>query len=218
MKINLKQIGKEGLVIIVFALLISAVYNHFNPKGINIFEKPKIVSDTLLEKIVSSIDSLNNSSVNPNAQNIEIKSKDNISSLKSESNTNPAHNESTKSIEATKPIEQTEETSPLEITLQQMKNLLAKPNVIIIDARSNEEFEKGHINGAINIFAYEEDLGKYFQNLTQVPVDKRKIIVVYCEGGTCDASHKVASDLIRLGHKNVFVYTGGWEEWSHKEL
>lgn len=211
MKINLKQIVKESLIIIVFAFLISGVYNYFNPKGINIFKKPMIVSDTLLEKIVLSVDSLNNPLTNHTAHNEEIKSKDNIGSLNSNSKINPTHNESTE------PIEQTEEPPPLEITLQQMKKLLAKPNIIIIDARSNEEFEKGHINGAINIFAYEEDLGKYFQNLTQVPMEKGKIIVVYCEGGTCDASHKVATDLIRLGLKNVFVYTGGWEEWSKQQ-
>lgn len=211
MNINLKQVGKESIIILVFVLLISVVYNYFNPKGINIFEKPNIISDTVLEKIVLSIDSLNNSSANLTNQNDDVKSKDNISSLKSENKINPTHNESTK------PIEQIEDASPLEITFQQMKKLLAKPNVIIIDARSNEEFKEGHINGAINIFAYEEDLDKYFQNLTQVPMDSRKIIVVYCEGGTCDASYKVATDLIRLGHKNVFVYTGGWEEWSKQQ-
>ncbi|MGQ9818605.1 MAG: rhodanese-like domain-containing protein [Candidatus Kapaibacteriales bacterium] len=214
MRIYPKQIGKESFIIIVFALLISVVYNYFNPKGINIFEKPKFISDSLLDKIVLSIDSINNQATVHTGNKEDIKPKDNTASLNSDSMINLTHNETAKPIETKKPIEQMEEVSPMEITLPQMKNLLQKPNIVVIDARSSEEFEKGHINRAINIFAYEEDLERYFKNLTRVPIDNRKIIIVYCEGGTCEASHKVASDLIRLGHKNVFVYTGGWEEWS----
>lgn len=212
MKSNIKQIAKESLLILGFAFIIAIIYNYLNPKGINIFEKPKVVSDTVLEKLITQIDTAKNFSDTLISQTRKTSPVQHINDLNSQSP------EKQKKIEQPKPEESlTQEITPQVVTMQQLKKLLGKPNLILIDARSTEEFAKGHIDGAINIFAYEENIELYFKNLTKIPFDKTGIIIVYCEGGTCDASHKVATDLIRLGHNNVFVYSGGWEEWSKQQ-
>ena len=61
---------------------------------------------------------------------------------------------------------------------------------------------------------YEGNLNAYFTHLSVLPHDK--IIVVYCTGGSCDASHRVASDLKAIGYTRVFLYSGGWDDWIKK--
>ncbi|MCX7907965.1 MAG: rhodanese-like domain-containing protein [Ignavibacteria bacterium] len=214
-KINWKQILKESAIIIGITIFIAIIFNTLNPFGINLLKKPTIASDTLLEKLLSNkiTDTTNSIETEQIQTNNKKDTLDKISNeelaLKTETpnqtilpptNENKIHSEEIPSV-----------------TYQQLIKHLNSPNLILIDARSPEEFTKEHIGRAINIYAYEEDLNKYFQKLVSVPIDNEKVIIVYCEGGTCDASHKVATDLIRLGHKNVFIYTGGWEEWTkHK--
>ncbi len=97
---------------------------------------------------------------------------------------------------------------------QVLKNI-DNPKFLLIDARHKEDWEKEHIGNAINITPpYEGNTDSYFKKIMSLPNDK--IIVVYCTGGSCDASHKVASDLIAIGYKHVFLYSGGWDDWIKK--
>jgi len=174
--------------------------------------RTSVVQDTLLEKLLST--PINHSNHIEKKQNLEQQELATNNTIKSNSNSN----ETTKPQADEKPIaSSTKEfnTELVEITYNQLIKYLDRPNLILIDARSPENFAHGHIGKAINIFAYEEDINRYFQSLTTILTDDSKVIIVYCDGGTCDASHKVAMDLIRLGHKNVFVYSGGWEEWTN---
>ena len=50
--------------------------------------------------------------------------------------------------------------------------------MIIIDVRTKEEFESGHVSGAINIDFYREDLEEVLAKL-----DKGKKYGVYCRSG-----------------------------------
>lgn len=209
--IDWKQIFKETLIIISFTIVVAIIYNTLNPYGINLLKKPQVVSDTLLEKLL-----LDTTSAKPNIE-AKIPHETNLSdtTINNKKDTLIAKNEN---INSTNPIieqkiEKHTEDIPI-VSYNQLVKYLSSPNLILIDARSPEDYQKDHIGKAINIFAYEEDMNKYFQNLANIPFDEHKVIIVYCEGGTCDASHKVAMDLIRLGHKNVFVYPGGWEEWT----
>ncbi|ROL57763.1 rhodanese-like domain-containing protein [Bacteroidetes/Chlorobi group bacterium Naka2016] len=214
--INWKQILNETLFIIAFAVVISIIYNTLNPNGINLLKKPKVVSDTLLEKLLTpkeTFDSNSNDTISP-----EMTTEAVTSSKQKTDSTTPQPN--SKELAAKVFKEENNNSQFIEvptITLQQLLKYLDSPKLLLIDARSEEDYTKEHIGKAINIFAFEEDLNQYFQKLASIPFDDSKVIVVYCEGGTCDASHKVATDLIRLGHKNVFVFAGGWEEWSKQK-
>jgi len=216
-KIEWRNIFKETLFIIVASIFVAIVYNTLNPRGINLFKKPMIVSDTLIERFL--LPKITNYDTSETI--IFTPVPDTISTLKQEkkkiaANTPTSGNGIVNKGEKFEKIDSHTE-NPDEIptvTYNQLVKLLSSKSLILIDARSPEDFKKEHIGNAINIFPFETDLSKYFEALTRVPFSSEKIIIVYCEGGTCDASHRVAQDLIKLGYKNVFVYAGGWEEWS----
>jgi len=71
-----------------------------------------------------------------------------------------------------------------------------KDNVLIIDVRSAEEYEAGHIQHAVNIFVDELE-GK----LNEIEDYKDKPIIVYCNTG--NKSGKAAEILVKNGFKDV---------------
>jgi rhodanese-related sulfurtransferase len=84
-------------------------------------------------------------------------------------------------------------------------------NVIWVDARPDNEFERDHIPGAIllNEDRWNELLPQFLGQWSP----ERKIIV-YCSAQSCNASREVAKRLRDEAQlKNVFVLDGGWEEW-----
>jgi len=87
---------------------------------------------------------------------------------------------------------------------------LYKDKILFVDARNPEEFEEGHIAGAINLpyFSFDE----YVKQLAAF--DKTEPLVTYCEGADCDMSIRLGNELFSKGFKKVFVFFGGWEEWK----
>ena len=77
---------------------------------------------------------------------------------------------------------------------------------IIIDARTHEEYDQGHIPGAILIPEYEiaDRAEKEFP-------DKDQLILVYCRSGR--RSKIAAEELVKLGYTNVKEFGGiiGWK-------
>ncbi len=102
-----------------------------------------------------------------------------------------------------------------EIKLLRTNEILKMKNIVIVDARERIFYEKGHIKGAINIPYDEIEILPYefLKNL-----DKNKEIVIYCDGGYCEASFIVAEFLIRNGFKNISVYIDGYPEWEKRGL
>ncbi len=100
------------------------------------------------------------------------------------------------------------------VSYEQVKARVSDPNVLIIDARSPEDYQKSHIGSAINIFPYaDEDV--YMEKIfTEIP--EGKLYIIYCNGGSCDLSHKLAEDMSLAGYENIFIFVGGWEEWEAK--
>jgi len=84
-------------------------------------------------------------------------------------------------------------------------------NVIWVDARPDNEFERDHIPGAIllNEDHWNELLPQFLGQWSP----ERKV-VVYCSAQSCNASREVAKRLRDEAQlKNVFVLDGGWEGW-----
>jgi rhodanese-related sulfurtransferase len=87
-------------------------------------------------------------------------------------------------------------------------------NVQWIDARTRAKYERKHIPDALLLNEDEWDklVGPFLDAW-----DPDKMLVVYCDGGACDASKAVADRIrneLKLG--NVYVLKGGWEEWDGK--
>jgi len=100
-----------------------------------------------------------------------------------------------------------------EIKLLKTNEILKMKNIIIVDARERIFYEKGHIKGAINIPYDEIKINSY--DFLKI-LNKDKEIVIYCDGGYCEASFIVAEFLIKNGFKNISVYIDGYPEWEKK--
>jgi rhodanese-related sulfurtransferase len=119
------------------------------------------------------------------------------------------------SVVFNKSYEATFEDLELTLTYEQMKEIVGNPDFLIIDARRPEQYQEAHIGDAINIFPEYDDEAEYVGSIFQIPQDKT--IIVYCDGGTCDLSNTLAKELIHFGFKNLFIYHGGWEEWTKNQ-
>lgn len=84
---------------------------------------------------------------------------------------------------------------------------LIEKEAIIIDVRSIEEYESGHIKGAINIPVDVIEL----VGIEQIISSKEKNIIVYCRSG--NRSRHAAEILISLGYTNIYDL-GSINKWS----
>lgn len=83
-----------------------------------------------------------------------------------------------------------------------------------VDARARTKFERSHIPGALLL--NEDEWNTLIAPFLDA-WDPDKTIVVYCDGGTCEASQKVAERIrteLKIG--NVYVLKGGWSAWLKK--
>lgn len=86
-----------------------------------------------------------------------------------------------------------------------MRRLAEETGYILLDVRRPDEFETGHIPGAILL--PNEDIG--FVEPTELP-DKNQTIFLYCRSG--NRSKMAAQKLSRLGYNNL-VEIGGVNTW-----
>ena len=108
--------------------------------------------------------------------------------------------------------ENSAENTTVSITYEQISQDEAKrimdteEGYVIIDARAEEEFSEGHIEGAILIPEYE--IAERAER--EIP-EKDTLILVYCRSGR---RSKIASDaLVQLGYTNVKEF-GGIIDWQ----
>ncbi|HYE07342.1 MAG TPA: rhodanese-like domain-containing protein [Planctomycetota bacterium] len=81
-----------------------------------------------------------------------------------------------------------------------------------IDVRPADRYAAGHVPGALRLDedAWEDGLAELAAHWDGV-----RPIVVYCDGGGCEASRAVADRLRReLAAERVFAMQGGWTAWS----
>tara|TARA_B100001778_G_C18459695_1_gene570569 strand:+ start:327 stop:719 length:393 start_codon:yes stop_codon:yes gene_type:complete len=76
----------------------------------------------------------------------------------------------------------------------------------LIDVRTQDEFDLGHINSAINLDFYSD---KFKNDILSLP--KNETIVLYCR--TNNRSGKTATILKENGYRDVLVIKGGITEW-----
>ena len=79
---------------------------------------------------------------------------------------------------------------------------------IILDVREQEEYDQGHIPGAI-LISHEEIAEKAEEVLT----DKDQLILVYCRSGR--RSKIAAEALVELGYTNIKEF-GGIIDWPYE--
>ncbi|RZL11972.1 MAG: rhodanese-like domain-containing protein [Rubrivivax sp.] len=82
----------------------------------------------------------------------------------------------------------------------------AGADIVVIDARSRESFDKGHILGAISL------PHKTMTLEGTAHLDKSSLYAVYCDGLGCNASTAGALKMARLGFR-VRELIGGLQWW-----
>ena len=102
-----------------------------------------------------------------------------------------------------------------EITLDDAIDRFRQGTALFVDARSIDDFRKGHIDGAINIpdTNFEEYIGPFMA--ANAP---ETLLITYCEGKSCELSQKLAEKLILSGFDNVYHLKDGWGEWKRNDL
>jgi thiosulfate sulfurtransferase len=91
------------------------------------------------------------------------------------------------------------------LTHVEAKSLIAERSIVIIDARDQESYAKGHIENAIHLTATAlQDFCKKTEQVTP--------ILVYCYHGI--SSQSVAQYLVDQGFSEVYSLAGGFEKWK----
>lgn len=96
-----------------------------------------------------------------------------------------------------------------QISGEEAKKIMdSETGYIIIDARTQEEFDEGHIENAILIPEYEIS-----ERAEKELPDKNQLILVYCRSGR--RSKIAAQALVELGYTNVKEF-GGIIDWKYE--
>jgi rhodanese-related sulfurtransferase len=90
-------------------------------------------------------------------------------------------------------------------------------NVLWVDARPANEFERGHVPGAVSL--NEDRWGEALPEFLAKDWSPDKKIVVYCSATSCNLAEDVARrlrDEAKLPNE-IRILKGGWEAWLAKK-
>ena len=95
-----------------------------------------------------------------------------------------------------------------ELTIPELKALIAAKTVTLLDANGTASWKEGHIPGAIDFAANKEKLGDL------LPPDKGALIVAYCGSPKCGAYQAAVKAAVDLGYTNVKHLPAGIHGWK----
>lgn len=102
------------------------------------------------------------------------------------------------------------EQAIIDVTVSEASALIQdninNPNFVILDVRTTEEFNEGHIENAVNIDFYSTDFEQEMDKL-----NKEQTYLIYCRTG--NRSGQAISIMERLGFKNVYHLSPGIINW-----
>ncbi len=90
---------------------------------------------------------------------------------------------------------------------QEFKNQIESDDVILVDVRTPEEYNEGHINDAMNIDFMNDTFAEEIQKL-----DKTKPVYIYCRSG--GRSGEAAKEMSELGFEKVYDLSGGIKNYN----
>ena len=80
-------------------------------------------------------------------------------------------------------------------------------HTVVIDVREYDEFNKGHIESAVNL-----PLSRLKEQTSGLDAYKDKPVLIVCQEGT--RSSTAGKIITKAGLKDVFVITGGMQSWQ----
>ena len=100
----------------------------------------------------------------------------------------------------------------VEVNSKQVNSMLQKDKKwIVLDVRSAEEFNSGHIKGALNIDIRQPDAFSKIDKL-----NKNAKYIVHCR--TNHRSGMAVEHMMQSGFKNIYQMLDGWSGWLTNNL
>jgi rhodanese-related sulfurtransferase len=98
-----------------------------------------------------------------------------------------------------------------EVSTEQLRHILADGSAVVVDARPRKEYVAGHIPDARSL---EGPASAHLAEVERmVNGDKSKALVLYCNGPFCQASKRLADQLVGAGFTDVRRYQLGMPIW-----
>lgn len=91
--------------------------------------------------------------------------------------------------------------------VEKYEQAVVRKHVQLVDVRTAEEYEEGHIRSAKNINYFADDFLEQFSSF-----DKEEPLYLYCRSG--NRSAKASKQLYEAGFKNIIDLKGGYKAWK----
>jgi rhodanese-related sulfurtransferase len=98
--------------------------------------------------------------------------------------------------------------SVTDISQSDLQKAIATKSAVILDVNGSESFKEGHIPGAVDFLAHEQEIAKF------LPADKHALVVAYCGNEQCSAYRAAAKAAQNLGYTNVKHFAPGIDGWK----
>ena len=220
MKMNIhlkKQLIRRVCALLIATISIGLIFNLISPSGLPL---RKVVSDSVVEKDIPA----HTSSVYGHKINsVSVIKADQKSAERRTDFSNISKNYSNETIKASffplnrrEFFKDSDNYNLNQVTWKDVKPLLEKEAIVLVDSRSIQAFEAGHIPGAISLplATLTEEIGS-FTNMFSIGTP----IVVYCSNRRCGIAKKLSNSLINhYGYSDVRIMPGGYLEWRQAEL
>lgn len=103
----------------------------------------------------------------------------------------------------------TADSSYQQISQEEAKDMMDSQDVIILDVREQDEYDSGHIPGAVLL-----PVGTIDETTAaEVIPEKDSTVLVYCRSG--NRSKTASSELAELGYTNIYEF-GGINTWAYE--
>ena len=94
------------------------------------------------------------------------------------------------------------------ISAEEAYEMMVSQEVVVVDVRTREEYESGHIENAVLV--PNESIGS---EIPEALTDKEATLLIYCRSGR--RSKEAAQKLLALGYQNVYDF-GGVIDWPYE--
>ena len=102
----------------------------------------------------------------------------------------------------------TDKAAYQKISAEEAYEMMASQEVVVVDVRTREEYDGGHIENAVLV--PNESIGS---EMPEVLPDKEATLLVYCRSGR--RSKDAAEKLLALGYQSVYDF-GGVIDWPYE--
>ena len=102
----------------------------------------------------------------------------------------------------------TDKAAYQKISAEEAYEMMASQEVVVVDVRTQEEYDGGHIENAVLV--PNESIGS---EMPEALPDKEATLLIYCRSGR--RSKDAAQKLLALGYQNVYDF-GGVIDWPYE--